>query len=164
MESIILGYLYFLATYSVFSSCGIIERETVFLTEPSDISKREGETAVFSCSVLGFKSESDFLTWAVKPNLYTNVISESHNDLTGVMLSTLTVFNVGKEEQTHQCIFQRINSDYTVYKCSSRVARLNVLHFPRQEHISCGPKLAGWIPEHDLVSFWCKVKQGKSRC
>lgn len=76
------------------------------------------------------------------------------------MSSTLTVFNVGKEEQTHQCIFQIINSDYTVYKCSSRVARLYVLHFPRQEHISCGPKLAGWIPEHDLVSFWCKVKQG----
>lgn len=80
MESIILGYLYFLATFSfysltVFSSCGIIERETVFLTEPSDISKREGETAIFSCSVLGFNAESDFLTWAVIPNLYTNVIS-----------------------------------------------------------------------------------------
>lgn len=142
--------------HSVTSKC-LDTSPKFFLSQPEDLSVKEGSNATFTCAVSNFDPDVDRITWYVDSALYETVITPSFDERNREMTSRLTILNIGKEKHTVQCVLYVLNFQMGVQMCHSRVGTLLVQYFPEADDLQCGPKGSLVFNEGESVEVWCNV-------
>lgn len=142
--------------YSVTSKC-LDTSPKFFLSQPEDLSVKEGSNATFTCTVSNFDPDVDRITWYVDSALYETVITPSFDEINREMTSRLTILKIGKEKHTVQCALYVLNFQMGVQMCHSRVGTLIVQYFPEANDLQCGPKGSLVFNEGESVEVWCNA-------
>ena len=78
-----------------------------FKTEPSDVEINEGMDATFHCSVNDFDSDLDQIKWEIQLDNYVTAESENYDRAAKVMTTSITVYDVGRVDQSFTCVVER---------------------------------------------------------
>ena len=134
---------------------------STFVRHPEDLTVREGENATFTCTVSNFNTTTHHLKWYINSSLYySSIISYLFDESSNQKTSSLSIFGVGRHQQSQKCKLYVLVPGRMRRTCESRNAVLRVQYFPREEELNCGPRVIGVRHENDLIHIWCNVTKG----
>ena len=142
----------------LFGLCTCVYQQS-FVKQPADVVAKEGDDVHFTCTVSYFNHLADSIFWVVDPPSPMTIMSRSFNPMTMEMTSTIAFDNIGRKEHSQMCVYKAWDSKYPLY---SRVAKLSVQFFPRNDEIQCGPENITYAHEGDDVSLWCQINRSEA--
>ena len=137
-------YLFLFISKGTIISSSCVESNKI-LNGPHDITAYAGNNATFTCTVGDFNPEEDTVTWSLIPVSYKKHSTEYVDAHDHTMISTLTLFDIGRSDRFVICKVKTLRSNPMrsndrEYCYSSMRAKQIVQYFPENTEISCSPQ------------------------
>ena len=137
------------------------DSESVFVAHPADLTVKEGEKAMFTCTLSESNPETDTITWRSSPPLPYNAMAINFDRRTKHLTSRIGFANVNKHSNSnHTCIANIVNLQNQHTTCISKEAKLNVMYFPRKKELYCSLSIVPNLQENGTIVMRCEVPQG----